>query len=202
MPRSTKSLDEQLEEARKRVVDLARRKRLEEAKTCREKRIRRLKQGELIARRWWARHDALAAADPEAAGREWQEVLADMDANLRVPSERRLFGLEPLAAEPAPAEEPPGEAEKPAAVAPAAVKKKQGTVRIWTADGPATRPGRAVYAATPSLSEGFSAGMKPLGGKWSAAKRYWHAAVDHYDQVVALARDYYEEVELVEPPTG
>ena len=178
MPRSTKSLDEQLEEARKRVVDLARRKRLEDAERRRKERVRRLKQGELIARRWWARHDALAAADPGAAEREWQEVLADMDANLRVPSERRLFGLEPLDAGKAGAKEEP----KP--------------VRIWKADG-------KVCAETPHRSEVFATGIRTeFGGGWDKLAKRWYAAAEHYDQVVTLARRCYPKVVELEQPAG
>ena len=180
MPRTTKTLDEQLEETRRRLADLARRKRLKEAEERKQERRRRQKQDELIGRLWQERHEALAASDPEAAEREWQEMVADMDSFLQLPSERRVFGLEKL------------DAEK------ATVKEETKPVRIWKADG-------AVRAKTPGRSQVFATGIRALGGDWAAGtrERYWYASAAHYDAVVALAqRCYPKVVELEQPPTG
>ena len=179
MPRTTKTLDEQLEETRRRLADLARRKRLKEAEERKQERRRRQKQDELIGRLWQERHEALAARDAAAGEREWQEMVADMDSFLQLPSERRVFGLEKL------------DAEK------AAVKEEPKPVRIWKDYG-------AVRAKTPHRSGAFATGIRALGGGWAdeAKKRYWYASAAHYDEVVALAQRCYEKVvELEQPPT-
>ena len=180
MPKSIKSLDEQLEEARRRVADLARRKRLEAVEQREKERVRRAKQGALIGRRWLERHEALAAGDAAAAEREWQEMLKDMDATLQLPAERRVFGLEKL------------DAQK------AAVKEELKPVWIWKEAG-------EVRAKTPGRKETFATGIRALGGGWNGSpkKRYWHAAEAHYDAAVALAKDCYPKVvEFEHPPAG
>ena len=122
MPKSVKPLEVQLEEARRRLADLRHRKRLVDAAWRRKERALREKKAMLIGRCWLKKHEALAASDPAAAEREWQDMLANLDGFLRTPADRRLFGLEPVAADAPATEEPPGTAEKPPPAADAAAK--------------------------------------------------------------------------------
>ena len=199
MPKSIKSLDEQLEEARRRVVDLARRKRLKEAEEREQERVRRVKQGALIGRRWLERHEALAARDAAVGEREWQEMLKDMDSFLQLPSERRVFGLEKLdAGEVAVGgAASPASEEEPTASPPPAAEKEPKPVRIQL-------NGDELYVETPVKDAHFCDEIKVLTGKqakWHRPAQCWYAPARHYDAVVALARRCYLKVELVPPPT-
>ena len=117
---------------------------------------------------------------------------AGLDGFLRQ-GDRKLFA--DLLADDAAGE---GEAEQ------AAVKEEPDPVWIWTADAPAIRPGRDVYAETPHRSEVFATGIRTeFGGGWDKLAKRWYAAAEHYDQVVTLARRCYPKVvELEQPPTG
>lgn len=190
MPGSTKPIDEKLNEALERVSALRREKRQQAARQRREERDRRLEAERHLGAFHFERLEQLAASDPAAAAAGWSEVRDWAERRVRTARGRaaiahcagRLDRNGAAGTEDGPAPAP--KEERPA-----------GTALIWI-------EGNEAFIRTPRPVDEFRTRAHGLGGRWNRAAGHWRAPAGNADAIIALARECYGNVNILDSNPG
>ena len=195
MPRSGKPIDEKLNEALERVSAIRREKRREDAKRRREERDRRLEAERHLGAFHFERLEQLAASDPAAAAAEWSEVRDWAERRVRTARGRAAIahfaGRQDRNGTAGPEDGPaPAPKEKSAAG-----DSPDGTALIWI-------EGSEAFIRTPRPVEEFRTRAHGLGGRWNRAAGHWRAPAGNADAIIALARECYGSVNILDSDPG